>query len=52
MNILVCDDEREIVEAIRIYLEKEGYHVLTAYDGEQALSVMEQQEVHHHHAPA
>ena len=46
MNILVCDDEREIVEAIRIYLEKEGYHVLTAYDGEQALSVMEQQEVH------
>ncbi len=46
MNILVCDDEREIVEAIRIYLEKEGYHVLTAYDGEQALSIMEQQEVH------
>jgi len=37
MNILVCDDDKEIVEAIEIYLQQEGYHVLKAYDGEQAL---------------
>ena len=33
MNILVCDDDKEIVEAIEIYLSQEGYHVLKAYDG-------------------
>ena len=32
-NILVCDDDREIVDAIEIYLTQEGYHVLKAYDG-------------------
>ena len=36
-NILVCDDDREIVEAIEIYLAQEGYHVIKAYDGEQML---------------
>ena len=46
MNILVCDDDREIVEAIEIYLSQEGYHILKAYDGMQALKVMEQEEVH------
>ena len=46
MNILVCDDDREIVEAIEIYLSQEGYHILKAYDGLQALKVMEQEEVH------
>ena len=35
-TILVCDDDKEIVEAIQIYLEQEGYEVLTAYDGMQA----------------
>ena len=44
MNILVCDDDREIVEAIEIYLSQEGYHILKAYDGMQALKVMEQAE--------
>ena len=43
MNILVCDDDREIVEAIEIYLSQEGYHILKAYDGMQALKVMEQE---------
>ena len=37
-NILVCDDDREIVEAIEIYLAQEGYHVIKAYDGEQAIA--------------
>ena len=32
-NILVCDDDKEIVEAIDIYLSKEGYNVIKAYDG-------------------
>ena len=41
MNILVCDDDKEIVEAIEIYLSQEGYHILKAYDGMQALKVME-----------
>lgn len=45
-NILVCDDEKEIVEAIDIYLTQEGYHILKAYDGEQALKILETEEVH------
>ena len=43
-NILVCDDDKEIVEAIEIYLTQEGYHVLKAYDGVEALKVLEEQE--------
>lgn len=45
-NILVCDDDKEIVDAIEIYLQQEGYHILKAYDGEQALEVLREQEVH------
>ena len=44
-NILVCDDERDIVSAIRIYLTGEGYHVLEAYSGAQALEVIQQEKV-------
>ena len=33
-KILVCDDDREIVDAVKIYLSGEGYDVLCAYDGE------------------
>lgn len=46
MNILVCDDEKEIAEAIEIYLQQEGYHILKAYDGEQALKMLNENEVH------
>ena len=45
MNILVCDDDREIVDAIEIYLNQEGYRVLKAYDGEQALEVLKTESV-------
>lgn len=45
-NILVCDDDKEIVDAIEIYLQQEGYHILKAYDGEQALEILREQEVH------
>ena len=46
MNILVCDDDREIVDAIEIYLSQEGYTILKAYDGMQALKILEENEVH------
>ena len=36
-NILVCDDDREIVDAIEIYLSQDGYQIFKAYDGEQAI---------------
>ena len=41
VNVLVCDDEKDIVSALRIYLESEGYQVYTAYDGLEALEVLE-----------
>lgn len=44
-TILVADDEKEIRELLRLYLEKDGYHVLEAKDGRAALSVLEQEEV-------
>lgn len=44
-KILVCDDDKEIVEAIDIYLTQEGYEVLKAYDGIQALNVLESEQV-------
>lgn len=45
-TILVCDDDRAIVDAIEIYLVSEGYKVLKAYDGEEALRQIREQEVH------
>lgn len=45
-TILVCDDDKEIVEAIDIYLSQEGYRILKAYDGIQAVRMLKQEEVH------
>lgn len=45
-TILVCDDDKDIVEAIDIYLTQEGYRVLKAYDGLQALEILKKEEVH------
>ena len=45
-NILVCDDEREIVDAIEIYLMQEGYQIFKAYDGEEAIEILKKQEIH------
>lgn len=45
MKILVCDDDKEIVEAIEIYLKFEGYEVLKAYDGLQAKEVVESSKI-------
>lgn len=44
-KIVVCDDDREIVEAIDIYLTQEGHEVLKAYDGQEALQVLQEQDV-------
>lgn len=46
MNVLVCDDDRAIVDAIEIYLSQEGYTVLKAYDGLEALRILKESEVH------
>lgn len=44
-EILVCDDDKDIVEAIEIYLTQEGHHILKAYDGEQAIRVLKNNPV-------
>ncbi|WHH58642.1 response regulator transcription factor [Petroclostridium sp. X23] len=46
MNILVCDDEKEIVDAIEIYLHNEGYKVLKAFNGIEALQIVQENEIH------
>ena len=45
-TILVVDDEKDIVSALEIYLKAEGYRVLTAYNGREALSVAAREDVH------
>lgn len=45
-NILVCDDEKDIVSALRIYLTSEGYQVYEAYNGRQAVDIIREKEVH------
>ncbi len=45
-NILVCDDDREIVEAIEIYLKNEGYGIYKAYDGREAIACLKQENIH------
>ena len=46
MNILVCDDDKEIVNAIEVYMKNEGYSVFKAYDGLEALDILEREEIH------
>ena len=45
-NILVCDDEKDIVSALKIYLASEGYHVYTAGNGKEALEKVEHEDIH------
>ncbi len=45
-NILVCDDDKEIVDAIEIYLSQDGYHIFKAYDGEQAIEMLKKEDIH------
>ncbi len=45
-TVLVCDDDSAILESIRIYLENEGYNVLTAVDGVEAVEMVDNNEIH------
>ena len=45
-NILICDDERDIVAALKIYLEAEGYTTFAAFDGREALDVLRREKIH------
>ncbi len=45
-NILICDDDRDIVSALDIYLTSEGYKTFPAYDGFQALEVVRKEDIH------
>jgi DNA-binding response OmpR family regulator len=45
-SILVCDDEKDIVSALRIYLTAEGYKVYEAYNGKEALAVLDREDIH------
>ena len=45
-NILVCDDEKDIVNALKIYLNDSNYHFLEAFDGEEAVHLVDTNEVH------
>ena len=45
-NILICDDQVDIVNALKIYLAPEGYNLLTAYTGKQALEIVQREDVH------
>lgn len=45
-NIIVCDDDKEIVKAVDIYLTKEGYHVFGAYNGNEAINLLKENDIH------
>lgn len=45
-NVLVCDDEKDIVSALRIYLTSEGHNVLEASNGKEAVEIVSRQEIH------
>ena len=45
-TILVCDDDKDIVEAIQIYLNSEGYNVIKAYNGKEAVDLIKTNEIH------
>lgn len=45
-KILICDDEKDIVSALKIYLENAGYETRCAYNGEEALNIIDNEEVH------
>ncbi len=45
-NILICDDERDIVNALKIYLRDPNYQLFEAYDGAQALQIARENTLH------
>ena len=45
-NVLVCDDEKDIVSALKIYLTAEGYNVFEAYNGKEAVAIVDREDIH------
>ena len=45
-NILICDDEKDIVSALKIYLEAEGYQTFAAANGKEALAILDREDIH------
>lgn len=45
-NILICDDERDIVSALKLYLDDENYKLFEAYNGKEALEIVDNNEIH------
>ena len=45
-NVLICDDEKDIVSALKIYLESDGYATFCAYNGKEALEILDENEIH------
>lgn len=45
-RVLICDDEKDIVSALEIYLKSEGYETVSVYDGKSALEILEREEIH------
>lgn len=45
-KILLCDDDKDIVSALRIYLNAEGYQTICSYNGEECLAILQKQEIH------
>ena len=45
-NILICDDQKDIVNALKIYLGAEDYHLFEAYNGAQALQIVKKEDIH------
>lgn len=45
-NILICDDERDIVSALKIYLSNDNYNLYEAYNGKEALDVINKNDIH------
>ena len=45
-KVLVCDDEKDIVSALKIYLMADGYQVFEAYNGREALEILKNEDIH------
>ena len=45
-NVLICDDQPDIVNALKIYLKPEGYRLFTAYTGQEALETVQKEDIH------
>ncbi|MCI5620080.1 MAG: response regulator transcription factor [Lachnospiraceae bacterium] len=45
-NVMICDDEKDIVSALKIYLSSDGYQIYEAYNGREAIEIMRHNEIH------